>query len=141
MTLPSSPSERHVTQAKHNADLLGESCFPDSCSSRQVPYLDWNVTVAFYVALHYVQAFLSLNGFKVRFFSHLDRNDYLKNVVSARDSRVNRILPDYLVLYELSRRYRYEPCQYVFPNQRVACAYTKFALQTLPKTLGISQSF
>lgn len=137
MTLPLDSSQRHIQQAKHNEELLHESCFPDPCTTESIPYLDWNITISFYVALHYIQCYLHKKGFRTVFQNHIERNDYLKNVVSIKDSKVNQILADYIVLYRLSCRYRYIACQYYYPNQKIACDYAKFALHTLPETLEI----
>ena len=62
MTLPIQHEKRHITQAKHNDNLLNEKCFPDPCNQSNLGYKDWMTTVCFYTALHYVEAYLHING-------------------------------------------------------------------------------
>ena len=137
MTLPTQKHLRNKMQAEHNICLLNEACFPDPCNTGTIPYLDWNITISFYVALHYVHSYLARNGYRTDFDSHKERNDYLKDNVSLRDSKIDRILSTYIDLYKLSKIYRYTACQYYYPNQTIACKYRTFALQDLPRILGI----
>ncbi len=137
MTLPTQQDRRHVVQAKHNVDLLNENCFPNPYSQKPSKYKDWIGTVAFYAALHYVQAYLCANGWKTVFISHRERNDYLKKIVSIKDRKVDKILPKYLGLYKFSRRTRYRPCFYHYIRPRDLCSHYKFALEDLPKTLSL----
>jgi hypothetical protein len=137
MTLPLQHDKRHIRQAEHNEDLLRENCFPDPCSSANLRYGDWIITIAFYAALHYIEAYLHTSGFRATFLDHRERNDYLKNFVSVRDAKVARILQKYIGLYKLSRLVRYTPCQYYYTRVPDACNYFKFALEDLPKILNI----
>lgn len=137
MTLPTQPDKRHVAQAKHNNDLLDESCFPDPRSGKPSRYKDWIGTVAFYVALHYVEAYLCANGWRWIFVGHRERNDYLKRVVSVRDRKIGKILPKYLGLYKYSTLTRYRPCFYHYVRLNDLSSHYKFALEDLPKALKL----
>jgi len=137
MTLPLEPAQRHVTQAKHNVELLHEVCFPDPCSKSNVKYRDWTVTVSFYIALHYLEAYLHVKGFRTTFMSHRERNDYLKNDASLKDGNIDDILPNYLSLFDLCNLARYRACQYHYMKESDICMYWKFALEDLPKKLNL----
>jgi len=137
MSLPTQPDKRYLTQAKHNDDLLGEDCFPDPRSGKPSKYQDWIGTVAFYTALHYVQAYLCVNRWRTAFVNHRERNDYLKKVVSVKDRNIGKILPKYLGLYKFSRRVRYSPCSYHYIRLNDLCSHYKFALEDLPKILNL----
>lgn len=51
------PAQRqHWLQAEHNEQFLS------SLDLDQTPFLDWAITVCFYAALHYVDAYLALLG-------------------------------------------------------------------------------
>lgn len=138
MTLPIQQDKRHVVQAKHNSNLLDENCFPEPCSGKPSQYKDWTATIAFYVALHYVQAYLHANNWRTAFVSHRDRNDYLKNFVYIRDRKIRKILSKYLSLYKLSRLARYRPCHYHYIKLQDLCSHYRFALYDLPKILNLS---
>jgi len=138
MALPIQPDQRHVVQAKHNEELLHEHCFPDPCAQDTSKYTDWTVIIAFYVALHYIQAYLSKNRFKTDFISHTERNDYLKQYVSVRDQRIDRVLLKYISLYKLSRKCRYSACYFHYLKPAFICNYFVFALQDLPKQLDLT---
>jgi hypothetical protein len=133
-------SVSHRNQAKHNERLLGESCFPDPCNnSNVVNYKDWNVTVLFYTALHYVQSYLWKNshlGYRTSFSNHIDRNNYLVSL-SMRDNSIAAIVVDYIGLFYASCISRYTPCSYSTIQQSDICDYAKFALQRLPQALKV----
>lgn len=59
----------------------------------------WEAVVAFYAAVHWVEALASSNG--CNFSSHYDRNQYV-----LKDMGV--LYAKYIALYQLSRRARYE---------------------------------
>jgi hypothetical protein len=132
-------SNNHRNQARHNRVLLSENCFPDPCSSNILNYKDWNVTVLFYTALHYVQSYLWKNrslGYRIRFLNHTDRNNYLSNL-SNTDSKIAVIVDDYVALFKASCISRYNPCSFNQTSQNDICDYAVFALNTLPQTLGV----
>jgi hypothetical protein len=97
-------SQRHIQQWKHNRSFL---------PLIDPPYADWIVNVAFYVALHAVDALLAhdrVTGVN----SHDARNDVL-----MRTNRYTQIQRHYMPLYQLSRTVRYlaDPRQWVPANQ------------------------
>jgi hypothetical protein len=141
MSLPIQPHDRHKHQANHNEILLHETCFADPCSKQKVTYQDWNITILFYTALHYVQSYLCENrtryGYRTTFGNHTDRNNYLARI-AVRDHRIRKILTDYIALCHASFTVRYTPCAYHYVKQTDICSYQKFVLEDLPKTLGIA---
>ena len=137
MSLPIQPNERHEKQAEHNIELLSEPCFKDPFDTTQnLAYKDWNVTVIFYAAMHYVQSYLCKNGYQTTFRNHTERNNYLA-IISSRDHAIAKIVSDYVALFKASLSTRYTACYYHYVKQKDVCDYTKFALQTLPKELGL----
>jgi len=65
----------HLTQVRHNIDILNSFC------SGAVPYPttaypDWAVTLAFYTAVHLVEARLAQHG--IHSTSHLQRNNEVR---------------------------------------------------------------
>lgn len=138
MTLPTTHHQRHATQARHNEDLLNEKPFPDPCTQTSLKYKDWTATIAFYVALHYIQAYLHIKGFRTAFRSHRERNDYLKTVVSIRDRAIDQVLSRYIGLYKFSRSARYRPCFYHYVRLQDLCSHLNFALKDLPRILRLT---
>lgn len=140
MTLPIIPHQRHQKQADHNYQLLKENIFPDPCGNKNVDYKDWNITILFYTALHYVQAYLSKNssslGYRTEFGSHHDRNNYLARI-SMTDHLLAKVVEDYITLCNASFLARYNPCRYYYIQQKEVCQFAIFALQSLPNTLGL----
>jgi hypothetical protein len=135
--LPIKHDQRHIKQASHNASLLKEACFPDPCITAKVKYKDWTATVAFYIALHHISAYLHQNSYKAEFKSHRERNDYLKTIASLKDRKIRKILGRYLTLYKFCRRVRYSPCQYGYVRLNDLCKHVQFALKDLPKELNV----
>jgi hypothetical protein len=92
---------RHIEQAKSNSRFL--SAF--DLAKTQHP--DWAITVAFYTAVHLVEAVFASRSPAVHFYKHEDRN-----------SEVSSALPDisdsYMAMYLAGRRARYF-CQDVKP--------------------------
>lgn len=136
MSLPVEPNKRHEKQAQHNIELLNEGCFQDPCGSTDLTYKDWNIIIAFYTALHYVQCYLHQKGYKTTFRDHAERNNYLARL-SSSDRAIAKIAPDFVALFKASLSTRYTACYYHYVKQKDVCDYTKFALKTLPKELGI----
>lgn len=139
MALPLNQDQRHVMQASHNEQLLNEAIFPDPCvvNPQTCNYKDWMITVSFYIALHYIHAYLHRKNYRTYFKSHKQRNDYLKNQLSQTDRKIHMILPNYLILYKLSRKSRYIPCYYSYFQPALLCKYHTFASRTLPNKLGL----
>jgi uncharacterized protein (UPF0332 family) len=92
--------ENHISQAKRNLQFLQE------INQNIENYIDWQVTVCFYSALHLVNAHLSQYGLQYR--RHSDVKHALNPKVQASPSK----LPEneyvaYVTLQMLSRRSRY----------------------------------
>ncbi len=81
-----------LERAEHNERFLA------TIPVDQTPYLDWVVTVAFYVALRYIDA-----SSPIDFESHRQRNWWVRASASARPIR-----GDYLRLYHRSQDARYK---------------------------------
>ena len=92
--------DEHVAQSKSNLAFL-------SCVNQQIKnYLDWQVTVCFYSALHLVNAHLSKHGLQYR--KHHDVNFGLNPDVQLSISKLPQDEYDaYIALQRLSRRSRY----------------------------------
>lgn len=90
--MPSLPD--HVAKARHNESFIGQLGQPPA----QFP--DWAVIGAFYAALHYVDAYLSLRNIHPP--THHQRSGY---VARMRDLR--GVYPDYRTLEDTSRDARY----------------------------------
>jgi hypothetical protein len=86
----------HLRQVQHNRDLI-VALDPASTS-----FLDWVVTVAFYTALHRVEAWFADKG--LHFESHTRRDDWLARVKELR--RV--VWPRYKELEFQSHQARYQ---------------------------------
>src|SRR5687767_14320695 len=93
-------SQSHIRQWKHNRGLL-EHLPPE--------YPDWQVTVAFYVALQDVDALLAHDKV-TSVINHEARNSVLMNT-----NRYANIWLKYQPLYDLSRKVRYlaDPAKWV----------------------------
>ena len=91
--------QAHLRQANSNLEFLGKV-------NRLDPHrYDWQVTIAFYSALHLVNAHLCEYGAHYR--SHHDVKDAI-NPVRRRPSALSRqAYTDYQKLFRLSRRARY----------------------------------
>jgi hypothetical protein len=139
MSLPLIPYERHENQAGHNENLLKENSFPDPCSDQNANYKDWNITILFYAAFHYVQAYLLKNqitrGYKIEFKNHEERNNYLARI-STTDPLIAKVVGEYIALCKASYLARYTACHYHYIRQRDVCKHAIFALKKLPQTLG-----
>lgn len=92
--------DQHIKQWQHNRQLL--PAIPADCP-------DWMVTIAFYTALHAIDAMLHTQGV-VNFNSHSTRHEVLINV-----TQYELIAKRHLPFYNLSRTVRYaaEPMQWV----------------------------
>lgn len=84
--------QRHINQWMHNREFLPG--IPEE-------FHDWQITVAFYTALHAVDALLASDGVQ-GIHSHDRRNETLK-----KTNRYKAIRSPYLSLYGLSRTVRY----------------------------------
>lgn len=86
----------HFRQAQHNRDLI------EALNPASTPFLDWVVTVAFYVALHRVEAWFASR--ELHFGSHDQRDDWLAKVKELRHG----VWPRYKELEFQSRQARYQ---------------------------------
>ena len=93
--------ETLLERARHNERFLA------SLDLDTTPYLDWAVTIAFYAALRYVDAFFYPR--KIR--NHTDRIRLL-----GSNPRTRPIYDSYMTLYRRSRDARYELTQFT-PGQ------------------------
>ncbi len=72
--------QRHLTKARENENLA------DTMASLPDRHTDWEVTMLFYSALHYVDAFLATRGVHPK--THRERINLLANTTNfARDYR------------------------------------------------------
>jgi len=88
--------QAHLRQARHNRDLI------DTLDPATTRFLDWIVTVAFYVALHRVEAWFAGKG--LHFEDHTQRDDWLSKAKELRRS----VWPRYKELEFQSRQARYQ---------------------------------
>lgn len=89
----------YIEKAKHNENFLS--------NVELEKFSDWYVTVCFYIALHYVNAFISVS-LKSGFCSH----EKVKQIIHPDGKIVNlridrNVYLDYLELQNLSRKARY----------------------------------
>jgi hypothetical protein len=91
--------DQHTAQAEHNKKLL--AFFTEQ--GKQKEYSDWYVTVAFYTALHYFEAVLSVKP--TTDFDH-SPNHAVRNKIMKIE--FGTIYNHYAILYRTSRIARYE---------------------------------
>ena len=89
----------YLAKARHNEEFLG--------TIDRERFCDWWVTACFYIALHYVNAFVSVS-IKSGFCSH----EKIKNILHPEGNFQNLRFPrekfeDYMLLQNLSRKARY----------------------------------
>lgn len=92
----------HLDQAEHNERFFG--------SFDQTTYSDWAVTVLFYAALHYVDAFLAHAGFKYP-GGHHTRDGLVNSVTQLRT-----ISTEYFRLKNRSSSARYYSSRFPAPD-------------------------
>ena len=85
--------ERLLERARHNERFL------DTLDLDTTPYLDWAVTIAFYAALRYVDAFF----YPAEPHDHRERLTWVQT-----NPRTRPIYDSYVELYRQSRNARYE---------------------------------
>ena len=84
----------HLWQANHNEQLYSQLSNTD--------FLDWAVTLIFYSALHYVDAYLATKNVHIQ-FDHGARERWI-----TRDSNLRRIQRQYWDLKDASEDARYK---------------------------------
>lgn len=107
-------TEEHLKKYSENRELLDTNLNIDTCN-----FHNWIVTVAFYAALHLVEAKLAEDG--IDSIDHFARNN---NV--ARFNQFKDIRSEYKTLYDKSRVARYDG---TFMDKKKS----KFALNCLAK--------
>jgi hypothetical protein len=93
----------HTTQAKHNR------AFWSSYNVRSTQFLDWVVTGIFYEGVHWVEAYLDING------EH--SGDHKQRLINMRrySSDMRAIIRDFDILKQESENARYS-CYKFSPN-------------------------
>ena len=91
-------SLEHLKQAEHNQELLKSLDLDNS------PFLDWAATIAFYAALHYVEAWFAVQGTGMHHTKHEQRNRAMNQVDEFRPI----VWPNYRTLQDRSHDARYK---------------------------------
>ncbi len=91
-------THEHIQQAQHNQELL------KSLDIDNFPFLDWVATIAFYAALHYVEAWFASQGKGMHYTAHQERNRAISQVDEFRPV----IWPNYRALQDCSHLARYK---------------------------------
>jgi len=110
----------HLRQLRHNLDFLR------SFYSPATPYPDWAATVAFYVAVHAVEAWLARRG--IHSHSHQERTIHLRAFLP-------QLWRSYRRLETASRLARYEGIR---PSPTLLFQLVEHDLPTILQTLGVS---
>lgn len=92
--------DRHLPQAERNESAA------DAMATLPNRHPDWEVTMLFYSALHYVDAFLATRGLHPR--THFERNDLLSNLTDISEY--------YHILFMRSMNARYHIYQFTPPE-------------------------
>lgn len=92
--------QEHLDKAAHNERFL------DTFDVDSTPYLDWVVIVAFYIAVHYVDAYLALRGYE-----HIGDHKTRGNLVIL-DSDLRAVADPYFQLKDDSEGARYDVQQF-----------------------------
>lgn len=131
--------ELHLKQAKHNSDFAAhcETTFADN-------YFDWKITVVFYEALHYVKAYLEIQGVTTDTLRHTQISDIIdydpKRNRGAKQKIpfVKRAFKSYQRLRENSENARYD-CHFL--NQDDGLAHNKSVYNQSKQALGILKDY
>ena len=118
--------EEHLTQYKHNRDLIGK--LPPT-------HPDWIVTITFYACVHLVDAVLvKVSGFQS--YDHKSRNQALAQV-----RQLEFIAKKYDPLYSLCRQVRYtaNPLQWVPRNVIEPQVFGKYLYPIEESAFGLLQ--
>lgn len=89
-------AQAHLRQVQHNRGLL------TALDPGTTPYLDWIVTIAFYAALHRIEAWFADKGLHLQ--DHAQRDDWLGRTKELR----RNVWPRYKELEFQSRQARYQ---------------------------------
>ena len=91
-------THEHLQQAQHNQGLL------KSLDLDNFLFLDWVATIAFYAALHYVEAWFASQGTGMHYTTHQERNRAMNQVDDFRPI----VWPNYRTLQDRSHLARYQ---------------------------------
>lgn len=110
----------HLRQLRHNWCFLGNFYAPNT------PYADWAATVAFYIAIHPVEAWLAQRG--IHSHSHRERAIHLRALLP-------HLWHPYRRLEVASRRARYEG---IHPSPHLLRQLIDHDLTTILNSLGVT---
>lgn len=118
----------HLKQAKHNANFLQsvENQWADA-------FFDWKITLKFYVALHFMRAWVVQKGVIVPLESHFAFHKELNpSNAQAKCPLPKPIFDAYYLLYAQSRQARYEGFISSLPvfNREMRSRYQTLVLPT-----------
>lgn len=116
--------EDHITQAQRNLSFL------EKVNNQINDYPDWQVTICFYTALHFVNAHLSTFGLQYR------RHNDVKHALNPKVPLSTSKLPEeeyiaYVTLQMLSRRSRYLVNEKEVTSDRAFFTYDKHLAKAL----------
>ena len=92
-------------QAEHLYKATNNKRFADAIRPITPTSSGWIITILFYSALHYVEAY------NAKFNWHFRSHDDLKRDI-ARNPQLSKIFEDYSELLTFSWNARYQPCNY-----------------------------
>ncbi len=111
-----------MTSPEHLAKAQQNELFASELGLSSGVHIDWTITILFYAAVHYVQAYFATRG--KTFHMHRSRDSAL-----GRDPNISGIYQDYRELEHFSRQARYE-----LPSGRLTeldVSYMKTCLNTV----------
>ena len=123
----------HLRQANSNLEFLGKVNAVDPTR------YDWQVTVAFYAALHLVNAHLCDYGLRYR--SHHDVKDAINPAKQLPSAMTREAYAAYQKLFRLSRRARYLLDETSADESRVAHTSEKHFAQAIRRLDGLLAYF
>ncbi|HEV2989465.1 MAG TPA: hypothetical protein VG759_13575 [Candidatus Angelobacter sp.] len=84
--------DEHLAQAAKNRKLAE--------TLAKTEFLDWAVTIYFYVTVHIIESYLAIHGYHST--NHDERRDYISRIPQLRN-----VIKEYLALERVSRQARY----------------------------------
>ncbi|MFP5231531.1 MAG: hypothetical protein ACLGQX_02755 [Acidobacteriota bacterium] len=105
------------TRDEHVAKAEGNQSVNDLLDTASQSKIDWKLTISFYTAMHYVEAYLARNkGEHLR--SHKTRDNSV-----ASDSELCKVRTEYAHLKFYGYNARYEPPQFTAQDVKAAEGY------------------
>jgi hypothetical protein len=92
-----------LTKAQHLQKAEENERFAATLDTNSPVGVEWAITIKFYVALHYIRAYLASIG--QNYFRQESRGDAIQ-----RDSKICNAYDDYRELYDIARDARYDFC-------------------------------